>query len=96
VAYGERLGTSAEPATGLPTGIEIVEAVADDAARRALMPAGQPEPPPTGIFDLVRRIDASGTRYAATLRKPGVWILVRASSRELLFGAVRTLRPVPR
>lgn len=96
VAYGERLGTSAEPATGLPTGVEIVQAADGDPARRALVPAGQPTPPPAGTFDLSRRIDASGTRYAATLRKPGAWILVRASSRELVFETVRLLRAIPR
>lgn len=95
--YGDRLGTVLEPASDFPTGVEVVQAAEDDPARRFLTATGQPAPPPpAGTFDLSGEQDPSGTRFVATLRKPGVWILVRASSRELLFETVRALRPIPR
>jgi hypothetical protein len=97
VAYGERLGTILDPATNDPTGVEVVQAADDSPARYFLTatPLRAP-PPPSGTFDLSAESSPSGNFFVATLRKPGVWILVRASSRELLFEAVRTLRPIPR
>ena len=100
VAYGDRLGTIVEPASGSPTGVEIVQAADDSAAHRFLTPTGLPLPftvsPPAGTFDLTAESSPYGTFFVATLRKPRVWIRVRASSRELLFGTVRALRPIPR
>jgi hypothetical protein len=97
VAYGERLGTIVDPATGNPTGVEVVQAADDDPARRFLTPTGQPAPPPpAGTFDLSAESSQSGDFFVATLRKPGVWILVRASSRRLLSETMRALHPFPR
>jgi hypothetical protein len=95
VAYGERLGTAIAPASGNPTGVEIVQAADDSPARRFLVPGVHaPPPPPEGTFDLGAESSPSGEFWVATLRKPGVWIRVRASSRELLFATVRSLRPI--
>jgi hypothetical protein len=95
VAYGEKLGTAINPAVGTPTGIEIVQAADDSEARRFLRPTPLTvAPPPAGTFDLSGESNPSGQFFIATLRRPGVWILVRAPSRRLLFETVRALRPI--
>lgn len=97
VAYGDRLGTIVDPATNDPTGVEVVQAADDSPARRFLTPTPVRVPPaPAGSFDLSAESSPSGNFFVGTLRKPGVWILVRASSRKLLFETVRALRPIPR
>lgn len=97
VAYGKDLGTILDPAVGTPTGIEIVQAADDSPARRFLRPTPLREaPPPAGTFDVSGESSRSGQFLIATLRKPGVWILVRAPTRGLLFQAVRSLRPIRR
>lgn len=95
VAYGQRLGTIIDPAVGTPNGIEIVQAADDDAARWFLRPTPlQSAPPPLGTFDLSGESGPSGQFFVASLRKPGVWLLVRAPSRRMLFETVRALRPI--
>ena len=95
VAYGERLGAIVDPAVGTPIGIEIVQAADDDVARWFLRPTPlQSAPPPPGTFDLSGESSPSGQFFVAWLRKQGVWLLVRAPSRKLLFEAVRSLRPI--
>lgn len=95
VAYGAELGTIVDPAVGTPTGIEIVQAADTDEARLFLRPTPLPgAPPPAGTFDLSGESGRSGQFFVATLRQPGVWILVRAPSRRLLFETVRALRPI--
>jgi hypothetical protein len=95
VAYGQRLGTIIDPAVGTPTGVEVVQAANDDDARWFLKPVpSTTAPPPAGTFDLSAEFSESGQFVVATLRKPGVWLLVRAPSRRLLFEAVRALRPI--
>jgi hypothetical protein len=95
VAYGEDLGTILDPAVGTPTGVEIVQAADDDEARWFLRPTPlAAAPPPEGTFDVSGETSPSGQFFIATLRKPGVWILVRAPSRGLLVETVRALRPI--
>ena len=95
VAYGERIGKVIDPAAGTPTGVEIAQAAEDSPARHFLVPAGLPSaPPPAGTFDVSGESGPSGQFVVAILRKPGVWIRVRAPSRKLLFQTVRTLRPL--
>lgn len=95
VAYGERIGTVIDPAAGTPTGVEIAQAAEDSPARHFLAPAGLPSaPPPAGTFDVSGESGPPGQFVVATLGKPGVWIRVRAPSRNLLFQTVRALRPL--
>jgi hypothetical protein len=95
VGYGERLGAVIDPEAGTPNGIEIVQAADDGEARWFLRPRPLPAaPPPTGSFDVSGEFNRSGQFVVASLRKPGVWILVRAPTRRLLFEAVRALRPI--
>lgn len=95
VAYGTDVGGIMDPAVGTPTGVEIVEAADNSEARWFLKPKPlQEAPPPAGAFDLSGEFTRSGQFFLATLRKPGVWILVRAPSRPLLGDAVRALRPI--
>ncbi len=97
VAYGERLSSLEAPVEGMPTGVEIVQAADEDEARHFLRPGREAyPPPPEGSFDLSAEDLGAGALHATgSLRKPGVWILIRASSRELLFEAARSLRPIP-
>ena len=95
VAYGDRLGSVIDPAVGTPNGIEVVQASNDSEARWFLRPAPLPAaPPPLGAFDLSGESSPMGQFFVASLRKPGVWILVRAPSREQLVETVRALRPI--
>jgi hypothetical protein len=95
VAYGADVGRIMDPAVGTPTGVEIVEAADDSEARWFLKPKPlQEAPPPAGTFDLSGEFTRSGQFFLATLRRPGVWILVRAPNRTLLLSAVRALQPI--
>jgi hypothetical protein len=95
VAYGADISGPLDPEVGTPTGIEVVQAAADGEARWFLGPKpATAAPPPEGTFEVGGEFGKSGQFEVARLRKPGVWILVRAPSRRLLFEAVRSLRPI--
>jgi hypothetical protein len=95
VAYGADISGKLDPEVGTPAGIEVVQAAADGEARWFLGPKpATAAPPPEGTFEVGGEFGKSGQFEVARLRKPGVWILVRAPSRLLLFEAVRSLRPI--
>ncbi len=98
VRYGPRLAWLGDRRPSKPPttpAVEIIQAASNDSARWFTLsppaPGGVPYPPPTGLFDLA---DSSFGYEYAVLRKPGVWLVVRATSFRLMQATLRSLQPI--